>query len=228
LVTRQKLVQLRTAIEANMRSLFRLNGGKLRSSHSAAALRKNVSDELRRLRRFEKIDLSEEIEPLLALSTATRAYIDDLDGKLRKRAEEDPVCRRFLEIPGVGPITALAFFSAVDDPHRFRKNADIGAYFGLVPRVRQSGQSTTRSGITKSGDRLTRTYLTTAAQLHLRNAHSSLALWATNLSERLSKRGVHVALARRLAVTMLAIWKSDNHYDPNYCAWATPRLSPDD
>jgi transposase len=63
LVTRQKLVQLRTAIEANMRSLFRLNGGKLRSSHSAATLRKNVADELRRLRRFEKIDLSEEIEP---------------------------------------------------------------------------------------------------------------------------------------------------------------------
>jgi len=222
LVTRQKLVKTRTAIEANMRSLFRLYGGKLRSSHSAAALRKNVSDELRRLRKFEKIDLSEEIEPLLALSTATRAYIDNLDGKLSKQAEEDPVCRRFLEIPGVGPITALAFYSAVDDPHRFHRNADIGAYFGLVPKVRQSGQSTTRAGITKSGDRLTRTYLTTAAQLHLRNAHSSLALWGINLSKRLSKRGVHVALARRLAVTMLAIWKSGGHYDPYHGVPETP------
>jgi transposase len=226
LVTRQKLVQLRTAIEANMRSLFRLNGGKLRSSHSAATLRKNVADELRRLRRFEKIDLSEEIEPLLTLSTATRAYIDDLDGKLSKQAEEDPVCQRFLEIPGIGPITALAFYSAVDDPRRFHKNADIGAYFGLVPRVRQSGRSTTRTGITKAGDKLTRTYLTTAAQIHLRTARSSLALWATNLSERLSKRGVHVALARRLAVTMLAIWKSGDHYDPNYRTLATSNRRP--
>jgi len=216
LVTRQKLVQLRTAIEGNMRSLFRLNGGKLNSSYSAAALRRNVSEELRRLRRSENIDLSEEIEPLLALSAAMRGYIEDLDQKLSQRAEEDPVCQRFLEIPGVGPITALAFYSAVEDPHRFRKNADIGAYFGLVPRVRQSGQTLTRTRISKIGDRLTRSYLTSAAQHHLRAANSSLALWGTDLSERLGKTGVHVALARKLAVTMLAIWKSGEHYDPYY------------
>jgi transposase len=215
LVTRQTLVQLRIAMEANMRSLFRLNGGRLKSSYSAAALRRNVSEELRRLRRSEKIDLSEEIEPLLALSTATRAYVEDLDDRLCKRAKEDPVCRRFLEIPGVGPITALAFYSAVDDPHRFRRNADVGAYFGLVPTVRQSGQMLTRTRISKTGDRLTRTYLTTAAKQHLK-ADSSLALWGSSLSERLKKRGVHVAIARKLAVAMLAIWKSGEHYDPYY------------
>ena len=218
LVTRQKLVRLRIAIEANMRSLLRLNGGRLSSSYSTAALRRNVSEELRRLRRSEKIDLSEEIEPLLALSTAMRGYIDDLDQKLSKRAAEDPVCQRFLEIPGVGPITALAFYSAVDDPQRFRRNADIGPYFGLVPRVRQSGQTLTRTRISKIGDTLTRTYLTSAAQHHLRTADSSLALWGTKLSERLNKCGVHVALARKLAVTMLAIWKSGEHYDPYYGA----------
>jgi transposase len=227
LVTRQKLVQLRTAIEGNMRSLFRLNGGKLNSSYSAAALRRNVSEELRRLRRSEKIDLSEEIEPLLALSAAVRGYIEDLNQRLSKRAEEDPVCQRFLEIPGVGPITALAFYSAVDDPHRFRRNADIGAYFGLVPRVRQSGQSLTRTRISKAGDRLTRTYLTSAAQHHLKTADSSLALWGADLSERLRKPGVYVALARKLAVTMLAIWKSGEHYNPYYGASAKkPQLVP--
>jgi len=221
LVTRQKLVQLRTATEANMRSLFRLNGGKLKGSYSAATLRMNVSEELRRLRRSEKIDLSEEIEPLLALSVAMRGYIEDLDQKLTKRAEEDPVCRRFLEIPGVGPITALTFYSAVDDPRRFRRNADVGAYFGLVPKVRQSGQTLTRNRITKTGDTLTRTYLTSAAQHHLKAADSSLALWGTELSERLRKPGVYVALARKLALTMLAIWKSGDRYDPYYATSAT-------
>jgi transposase len=216
LVTRQKLVQLRTAIEGHMRSLFRLNGGKLRSCYSASALRKNVSEELRRLRRSQKVDLSEEVEPLLALSASMREYIENLDQRLSKRAADDPVCRLFLEIPGVGPITALTFYSAVDDPHRFRRNADIGAYFGLVPRVRQSGQTLIRSRISKKGDRLTRTYLTSAAQHHLRTANSSLALWGTDLSERLRKPGVHVALARKLAVTMLAIWKSGKHYSPYY------------
>jgi transposase len=218
LVTRQKLVQLRTAMEGNMRSLFRLNGGKLNSSYSAAALERNVSAELRHLRKSQKLDLSDEIAPLLALSVATRAYIEALDQRLSKRAEEDPVCRRFLEIPGVGPITALSFFSAIDDPHRFRRNADIGAYFGLVPRVRQSGQSVARARISKMGDRLTRTYLTSAAKHHLRNADSALALWGADLSERLRMRGVCVALARKLAVTMLAMWKSGGHYDPYYNA----------
>jgi transposase len=220
LVTRQKLVRLRTAVEGNIRSLLRLNGGKLNSSYSTAALRKNVTEELKRLRRSEKIDLSDEIEPLLTLSTAMRGYIVDLDRRLAQRAKEDPVCQRFLEIPGVGPITALAFYSAVDDPYRFRRSTDIGAYFGLVPRVRQSGQRLTRTRITKSGDRLTRTYLTSAAQHHLRTADSSLTRWGTALSERLRKPGVHVALARKLAVTMLAIWKSGAHFDPYHGASA--------
>ena len=216
LVTRQKLVQLRTAMEGNMRSLFRLNGGRLPSSYSVAALRRNVFEELRRLRRSEKIDLREEIEPLLVLSVAMRGYIEDLDQRLAKRARDEDVCQRFLEIPGVGPITALAFYSAVDDPHRFRRNADIGAYFGLVPRIRQSGQTLVRTRISKQGDRLTRTYLTSAAQHHLKNADSSLALWGINVSQRLRKTGIYVALARKLAVTMLAIWKSGERYEPYY------------
>jgi transposase len=178
LVTRQKLVRLRTAMEGNMRSLFRLNGGKLKSSYSAAALKKNVTGELTHLRKSLKVDLRDEIEPLLALSVATREYIEILDARLNKRAEQNPVCQRFLEIPGVGPLTALSFFSAIEDPHRFSRNADIGANLGLVPRVRQSGQTVARARISKMGDRLTRSYLTTAAKHHLKCADSSLAQWA--------------------------------------------------
>jgi hypothetical protein len=66
------------------------------------------------------------------------------------------------------------------------------------------------------GDRLTRTYLTSAAQHHLRNADSALAVWGACLSERIRKRGVHTAIARKLAVTMLAMWKSGERYEPYY------------
>jgi len=214
LVIRQKLVQLRTALEGAMRSLFRLNGGKLSSSYSAASLRRNVLQEVRRLRKCAKIDLSEDIEPLLSLSLATRGYLETLDAKLSKRAEDDPVCRRFLAIPGVGPITALAFYSAIDDPHRFRRNSDVGAYLGMVPMLRQSGQKIVKLHISKMGNTLTRTYLTTAAQHHLKHADSALANWGAGLSDRLGKGGVHVAVARKLAVTMLAMWKSEEPFDP--------------
>jgi transposase len=218
LVTRQKLVQLRIMLEAMMRSLFRLNGGRLKSCSSAASLKRNVSEELRRLRRSDKIDLSEDVEPLLALSAAARAYLEVLDKRLSEMASNDPICRRFLEIPGVGPITALCFYSAIQDPLRFRRTADIGAYLGLVPMLRQSGQNVSRHRISKMGDPMARAYLTTAAQHHLKHANSALSNWGAALSDRLRKGGVHLAVARKLAITMLAIWKSGQCYDPHHGA----------
>jgi transposase len=55
-------------------------------------------------------------------------------------AEADEVCRRLMTVPGVGPISALSFKAAVDDPARFRKSRSVGVYFGLTPRRRQSGE----------------------------------------------------------------------------------------
>lgn len=216
LVTRQRLVSLRMALEGSMRSLFRLNGGKLTSCHSAAGLRKNVSEELRRLRTSARVDLTADVEPLLALSAAARVYLESLDSRLEKQAQEDPVCSRFLEIPGVGPITALCFLTAIEDPHRFHRNADVGAYLGLVPIVRESGQSAARVRISKMGSTMTRIYLTTAAQQHLRHADSAIATWGAGLLARLGKGAVHVAVARKLAVTMLAMWKSGQPYHPHH------------
>lgn len=215
LATRQRLVQLRMTVEGTLRSLFRLNGGSLPSSCSAAALRRNVSAELRRLRRSERVDLSADVEPLVSLSLAARSYVEALDKQLAKRAEDDPVCRRFLEIPGVGPLTALSFYCAIHDPHRFRRNSDVAAFLGLAPVVRQSGQSAATHRISKMGDKMARVYLTTAANHHLKCANSALVIWGDTLSTRLRRRGVQVAVARKLAITMVAMWKSGDSYDPH-------------
>jgi transposase len=214
LATRRKLVQLRVALENTIRSLFRLNGGKLKSAYSAANLKRNVELEIRRLRKCNKTDLKEEVEPLLSLSLAMRTYIEKLDARLSKRAEEEGVCRRFLEIPGVGPLTALSFYSAIEDPSRFRRNSAVGAYLGLSPLHRQSGQSVVKTRISKMGDKMTRAYLITAAQHHVHHANSAVATWAAALSKRLGKRAVQAAVARKLAITMLAMWKSGLPYDP--------------
>jgi transposase len=212
LATRQKVLRLRLAAEGSMRSLFRLNGGKLKSSGSAAVLGRNVRSELARLRKAEKIDLSDEVIPLLSLCEAMRAYLEKLDRRLDTIAEQHPVCRRLMEIPGVGPICALSFYSAIDDPSRFRRNADIGPYFGLVPKVRQSGQSMARLHISKMGNSMTRGHLGTAALQHLRYAKSDLQVWGEGLAERVGKQRARTAVARKLAVTMLAMWKSGEPY----------------
>jgi transposase len=213
LVTRQRLVRLRLATESSIRSLFRLNGGQLKSSKSSVTFRKNALDELRRIRKVEKIDLAEDVEPLLALSEAMRANLSLLDRKLSRRAADDPICRRFLEIPGVGPISALSFFATVEDPTRFRRNADVGAYLGMTPKIRQSGQTSVRLRISKAGDAMTRRYLTTAAGHHLRLAESTLSAWGASLAKRAGKRRAQTAVARKLAVMMIAMWKANESYD---------------
>jgi transposase len=53
----------------------------------------------------------------------------------------DELCRRWCEIPGVGPVTAMTFKAAVDDPVRFAKSKTLGAHFGLTPKRIQSGTS---------------------------------------------------------------------------------------
>jgi transposase len=214
LMMRQKLVQLRVTMEGALRSLVRLNGGRLKSSSTLAAFQRNVEAEIARMRRVDQIDLRESTAPLVALSVATRGYVETLDKGLREEADDNSVCRRFMEIPGVGPLTALSLFSSIEDPHRFRRSADVGAFFGLVPTVRESGQLTTKRRISKAGDKLTRTLLTTAAQHHVQWANTAISAWAQGLSKRLGKRGVQVAVARKLAVTMVALWKADANYEP--------------
>ena len=214
LVTRQKLVGLRVTAESTMRSLFRLNGGRLRHSSSAAILKKNVANELKHIRKLGKIDLTEDIEPLLALSGALRTYLERIDKKLSSMAAEHPVCQSFLAIKGVGPLCALSFYTAVEDPTRFKRNADVGPYLGLVPLVRQSGQTTSKRRISKMGDRMTRSYLVTAANLHLRYGDTALRTWGANLMDRRGKRRAQVAVARKLAVIMISMWKSNEAYDP--------------
>ncbi len=72
-----------------------------------------------------------------------------------------------MTVPGIGPITALAFHSAIDEPARFRRSRSVGAYFGLTPRRFASGEVDGSGRISKCGDRMLRTYLFEAAGVRL-------------------------------------------------------------
>jgi transposase len=200
-------------MESTLRSLIRLYGGRLKRSSTLVGFKQNIEAEIKRLRIVEKTDVREDAQPLIALSCATRGYVDLLEKRLLREAEQYPVCKRFMEIPGVGLLTALSFYSSIEDPHRFRRNQDVGAFLGLVPTVRQSGQTASRRRISKAGDKVTRSLLTIAAQHHMQFADTAISTWGKKLSERLKPRGVYTAVARKLAVTMLAIWKAEVPYE---------------
>ncbi|MDP9808067.1 transposase [Rhizobium tibeticum] len=104
----------------------------------------------------------------------------------QEMARVSGACRRLMTIPGVGQLTALAFTAAVDDPGRFRRSRDIGAYLGLVPRRYQSGEVDYTGSISKCGDRRMRTLLYEAANVMLTRYKGPLKLkdWALALARR--------------------------------------------
>ena len=130
------------------------------------------------------------------------------------------LCRRFMQIPGVGPIAALSFMTAIDDPSRFRRSRDVAAYFGLTSRRWQSGSSIDVQGrISKAGDADVRRALYEAASALLTRykKKDKVKSWGLALAKRASHRKATVAVARKLAVIMHAMWVDGTFYcgDPD-------------
>ena len=136
-------------------------------------------------------------------------------------ATQHPVAQRLQAPSGVGPLTALAFVLLVEDPHRFAKSRDVGAYFGLVPRLDESGQSQPPLRISKAGDPFGRRLLVSAAHYILGpfGPPCDLRRFGEALCARggknAKKRAV-VAVARKLAVRLHRLWVTDTAYDPDY------------
>ncbi len=128
---------------------------------------------------------------------------------------QDELCRRFCGIPGVGPVTALTFKSAVDDPLRFGKSKTVGAHFGLTPRREQSGTSIDRAGhISKCGDQDVRTALYEAASAMITRSKtwSALKAWGVRLAAKRGHKRAVVAVARKLAVIMHRMWLDGSEF----------------
>jgi transposase len=142
-----------------------------------------------------------------------------VDGQLTALAKSDPVTRLLMTTPGVGVIVALTFRSAVDDPDRFPRSRDVGAWVGLTPRRWQSGKTDVVGRITKAGDPRVRAMLFEAAASILGRARvmSPLKAWGLRIARRTSMKKAIVAVSRKLATILLAMWKSGT------ACWATGR-----
>jgi transposase len=148
-----------------------------------------------------------------------------LDREIRTLAQTKYPETTWLEqIPGVGPITALYFVLKIGDPARFKRVRDVGAFIGLCPRRDQSGESDPQLRISKRGDAYLRRLLVSSAQYILGPFAPPSALrqyglaLATGATARAKKRAV-VAVARKLAVLLLTLWKTKSAYQafPRQC-----------
>ena len=103
------------------------------------------------------------IRPLLEARNAVEQQVSELDRKVMKLVRRDAQVRRFMAVPGVGPITALAFKATINDPARFARSRSVGAYVGLTSRRHASGEVDWTGRISKCGDAMLRSYLFEAA-----------------------------------------------------------------
>lgn len=215
LMLRVRLVRERVAIENALRAVFRLNGGKITRPSSGTQLQASVLAEIHRLQ-GEGVDLSEIVTPVLEICVALRRTLEKSERRMKQMAEGIEVCRRFMAIPGVGRMCALSFYSAVEDPHRFERSSDVGAYLGLTPKIVQSGDMLRKGRISRRGNAMTRAHLVTAAKSLMQQSTKDnlLRQWAMRLAERAGRGKARVALARKMATVMLSMWKSGEAFRP--------------
>ena len=210
IVARKKLVGQRVTLENQIRGLAVIFGVRLPRALNPAFIRQA-------LRASEGIPgLSAAMRGLVAARAAVLGAIVAIDADIRRMVRASADCRRLMSIPGVGQLTALAFTAAIDDPERFRRSREIGAYFGLVPRRYQSGEVDYTGSISKCGDRRVRTLLYEAANVMLTRYKGPLKLkdWALAIAKRSTMRKARIALARRLAIIMHAMLRHGTEFKP--------------
>jgi transposase len=210
LTQRRLLVNKLVDVEAEIRGTLRGLGiriGRVGRAGFAARIRELLADQPK---------LLQVIEPVLAVQAALLSQRDVLHRMVLQAVREEEVCRRLMTVPGVGPITALAFRATVDQAERFARSRDVGAHFGLTPRRYQSGETDRAGAIAKTGDALTRHALHEAATSMLVHASkpSTLRSWALDIAKRRGLQKARVALARRLAVVLHRMWCDGTTFQP--------------
>jgi transposase len=210
LLARDGLVRARTQLINQVRGFAKSLGSRLPSSSSEAfpkRVREAVSEDL-----FP--GLSTLLGMIEQLTKEIRSMDREVERLCRDRYEETGVLR---QISGVGPLTALAFVLTLEDPHRFAKSRDVGAYLGLRPRQRDSGGHRPQLRITKAGDALVRRLLVTAAHYILGpfGPDTDLRRFGLRLAERggkAAKKRAAVAVGRKLAVLLHRLWITGEVY----------------
>jgi transposase len=202
LSARRMVLNKRRDVENDIRALLREAGLKL-----GTPSRKIFPARVRELAADDPV-LASLTESLLAVVEVMSQQADTLTKRVLDEVRVEPTCRRLMTVPGVGPLTALAFRATIDQPDRFRKSRDVGAHLGLTPRRYQSGETDVQGHISRCGDELARTALYEAAHsLLIRSTKwSALRAWGMNVAKRRGMARARVAVARKLAVILHRMW----------------------
>jgi transposase len=208
--TRAQLVKARTRLINAARGVVKSLGSRLPRADAAYFTQKTWSEVPDSLRPA--------LAPLYRTVAALNTGIRTLDKNIEQLSSHSYAQTAILRtVPGIGPVTALTYVLTVGDPHRFARSRDAGAYLGLRPKQRQSGDRDPQLGIAKNGDSYLRSLLVECAHHLLSRApDSALQRWGLRLAaggKRVKRRAL-VAVARKLAVLLHRLWTTGESFRP--------------
>jgi transposase len=212
MLTARKLVQSKLRdVENSLRGILRgfgLKVGKTTAKSFAGRIRELVAGQA---------NLEAIAQALLAVHRVLLREFSGFEKRVRTMAREHSQARLLMTTPSVGPIVALTYAGAIDDPARFKSSKQTGAHFGLTPRKYQSGETDVTGRISKIGDAAVREALYQAAHVMLTKpvkGCTALKSWAMRIAKRAGMRKAKVALARKLAVIMHRMLAEHKPFNP--------------
>jgi transposase len=206
---REQLITSRQAMANQLRGLLKLFGLRLGKVTTPGKRRERLETLF-----AQRPELRSVMQPLIDGIAALEDQIKRSTKLLAASAEADPVAARLMSVPGVGPFVALTYKSSIEDPARFARGEDVGAYAGLVPRRNQSGERDYKGRISKAGDAMLRSALYEAANNLLARVKRACALqtWGKKLAETKGPKRARVAVARKLAALLHRLWQSETEF----------------
>jgi transposase len=210
---RAELIAARTKLVNSARGLVKPMGERLKQCDAdqvTAGLGEGLSEGAKAV-----------IGPLLKAVEAMSEQLGQYDEQIEGMAKRYPEVKLLQQVYGVGPLIAMTYVLTLEDAERFAHSREVGAYLGLTPKQRDSGDSQPELGISKAGDGLLRSLLVQGAHCILRKGapESDLRTWGLGKmgkgGKRAKKRAI-VAVARRLAVLLHHLWATGEVYDPQY------------
>lgn len=207
----------RDALVATRTKLVNTVKSQLRGRLMLTPKRSSVTTSVQVRERWTELEGSvpAQVERLLLIIEALNLQIRDADKEVRQLVKPNETCQRLMTAPGIGPVTALRFVATIDDVSRFATAHDVQSYLGLTPGENSSSMRVRRTRLTKAGSPQMRWLLVQAAWTALRCApNDPMVRWAKQVAERRGKQIAAVALARKLAGILFALWRDKTTYSP--------------
>ena len=213
LAVRRTLIETRASIVTTVRGLAVEQGQRIPSCDTEKFANKVRARKL-------TPELVQRIEPLVSVIEITDQLLAKVEEELAVLCEDEAIIQLLTTAPGVGTVVAAAFVSVVDDAKRFHKAHELESYIGLVPNETTTGGKRRIGAISKQGNSYLRALLVQSSWtiLRSRDTKDPLHIWGAQVAKRGGKRVAVVALARRLAGVLWAMWRDGTVYDAAHLA----------